>query len=114
MNTKLYVGNLATTTTERDLRGLFSAHGNVAEVNVPVERETGQPRGFAMVTMATPQGARAAILALNGSEVEARLLAVTEYVPARKGPLATGQSGKIPGLVVKQKVLDSARHFWTF
>jgi len=84
MNNKLYIGNLAATTTERDLHGLFSAHGNVAEVNVPVERESRRPRGYAIVTMATPHGARAAILALNGTEVEARVLTVTEYVPAKR------------------------------
>lgn len=88
MNTKLYVGNLAATTTEEDLLGLFSPHGNVAEVNLPIERVSGRPRGFALVTMATPQGAGAAILALNGKELEARVLTVTEHVPARKAPLA--------------------------
>ena len=77
MNTKLYVSNLAATTTERDLQDLCSPHGNVAEVNLPVERESGRPRGCAIVTMATPQGAQAAILALNGKEVEARVLAVS-------------------------------------
>jgi RNA recognition motif-containing protein len=85
MNTKLHVGNLATTTTERELQGLFSAHGNVAEVNLAVERESGRPRGFAIVTMATPQGAQAAILALNGKELGARVLTVTEARPREKG-----------------------------
>ena len=84
MNTKLHVGNLAATTTEKDLQILFSPHGNVAEVNLPLERESGRPRGFAIVTMATPEGARAALLALNGKEVEGRVLAVTEHVPASK------------------------------
>ena len=82
MNTKLYVGNLAATSTERDLQNLFSPHGNVAEVNLPVERQSGRPRGFAIVTMATPHGARAAILALNGKELEARVLTVTEMQSA--------------------------------
>jgi RNA recognition motif-containing protein len=80
MNTKLYVGNLAATTTERDLHGLCSTHGNVAEVNLPLERQSGRPRGFAIVTMATPQGARAAILALNGREVQAHLLTAIEHI----------------------------------
>ena len=81
MNTKLYVGNLAATTTESDLQALFSPHGNVTEANLPVEQASGRLRGFAIVTMATPEGARAAILALNGKEVEARVLAVTEARP---------------------------------
>ena len=111
MNTQVHVGHLAATTTERDLHGLFSTHGNVAEVNLPVERETGRPRGFAIVTMATPEGARAAILALNGTEVEARVLTVTEYVPARKMPLAAAQKGKVPGVMVRQNAFPSPRIF---
>jgi RNA recognition motif-containing protein len=81
MNTKLHAGNLASTTTEQDLQGWFSAHGNVADVNLPVECETGRRRGFGVVTMATTQGARAAILALNGNELGARMLTVTEARP---------------------------------
>jgi cold-inducible RNA-binding protein len=97
MNNKLYVGNLAATSTERDLHGLFCAHGNVAEVNLPVERESGRPRGFAIVTMATPQGAQAAILALNGKKVEAHVLTVAEHVPARRVPTVPGQKGAATG-----------------
>jgi cold-inducible RNA-binding protein len=97
MNNKLYVGNLATTSTERDLHSLFCAHGNVAEVNLPVERESGRPRGFAIVTMATPQGAQAAILALNGKDVAAHVLTVTEHVPARRVPTFPGQRGATKG-----------------
>lgn len=78
MNTKLHVGNLATTTTEVELQGLFSEHGNVAEVNLALDRHSRRPLGFAFVTMATPQGALAAIHALNGKEVGARVLTVNE------------------------------------
>ena len=83
MNTKLYIGNLAASTTERELQDLFSPHGNVAQINLPIERGSGRPRGFGLITMATPQGAQAAILALNGKEVRARILTVIEHVPAR-------------------------------
>ena len=114
MNTKLYVGNLASTATEKDLQGLFSPHGNVAEVNLPVERETGRLRGFAIVTMATPQGALAAMLALDGREAAARMLTVTEHIPARKVPFVTGQKGRIPGSVVRQNASDSLRLFGVF
>jgi cold-inducible RNA-binding protein len=85
MNTKLYVGNLASTATEMDLQDLFSPHGNVAEINLPVKRASGRPRAFGVVTMATPQGARAALLALNGKELGARLLTVTEARPREEG-----------------------------
>jgi cold-inducible RNA-binding protein len=113
-NNKVHVANLAATSTERDLHALFSAHGNVAEVNLPVERESGRPRGFAIVTMATPQGANAAILGLNGKEVEGRVLTVAEYVFARKEPSATGQRGTVSGSAVKQHVSATPRRFWSF
>jgi RNA recognition motif-containing protein len=97
MNTKLYVGNLAITATEKDLQSLLSPHGNVAEVHLTTERESGRSCGFAIVTMATPQGARTAISALNGKEVDARVLTVSEHVTARRAPPAAGQREKAPG-----------------
>src|SRR5712671_6298681 len=81
MNTKLYVGNLAYTTSENDLQDLFAAHGPVSEVHMPFDRESGRPRGFAFVTMATPEAAQAAILALNGTAVGERTLTVNEARP---------------------------------
>ena len=109
MNTKLYVANIAATTTERDLQNLCSPHGNVAEVHLPLERESGRPRGFAIVTMATPEGARSATLALNGKEVEGRVLTVAEHVLTRKVPPATGQKGKVPESISRQKVSPFSR-----
>jgi cold-inducible RNA-binding protein len=78
VNTKLHVSNLSPTATEADLQGLFSEHGNVAEVNLPLDRYSRRPLGFALITMATPQGALAAIQALNGKDVGARILTVKE------------------------------------
>src|SRR5439155_14238873 len=85
MNTKLYVGNLAFTTSENDLQDLFSSHGPVTEVHMPFDRESGRPRGFAFVTMATPEAAQAAIQALNGTAVGERNLTVTEARPREEG-----------------------------
>jgi len=79
------VGNLAYTTSETDLQDLFSAHGTVIEVKVPMDRESGRPRGFAFVTMATPEAAQAAILALNGTAVGERTLTVNEARPREEG-----------------------------
>lgn len=78
MNSKLYVGNLAYTTSEGDLQDMFSAHGTVIEVKLPFDRESGRPRGFAFITMATPESAQAAITALNGTAVGERTLTVSE------------------------------------
>ncbi len=81
MNTKLYVDNLAAGTTERGLRSVFTPYGNVVEVHAPIDRTSGRSRGFAFVTMATPEGARAAILALNGKARGTGILTVTEAWP---------------------------------
>ena len=74
---KLYVGNLAYTSTESEIRELFEAHGEVESVNVIKDRETGQGRGFAFVEM-NDEGAQAAMEALNGVELGGRALKVNE------------------------------------
>jgi RNA recognition motif-containing protein len=81
MNTKLYVGNLPYDATENDLQDLFSQHGPVTEVNLMQDKTTGRSRGFAFVTMATKEGADAAIQALNGKEWKGRALTVNEARP---------------------------------
>lgn len=81
MTSKLYVDNLAAVTTERDLRDLFAPYGNVAEVNLAVDRSNGRSRGFGFVTMATPEGAQSAIHALNGKALGACALTVSEAWP---------------------------------
>lgn len=86
MNTKLYVGNLSYNVTENELQTLFSEHGPVTEVNVMMDRDTGRPRGFAFVTMQTPEGAAAAIQALQGKEVDGRALTVNEARPREDRP----------------------------
>ncbi|HEY3353526.1 MAG TPA: RNA-binding protein [Polyangia bacterium] len=79
MGTKLYVGNLSYNANEDSLRAAFAADGRtVAEVKIITDRDTGQPRGFAFVTMATPADANAAITALDGREVDGRALKVSE------------------------------------
>lgn len=78
MNTRLYIDNLAATSTYQYFMDLFSAHGNVVDINLPVNRATGQLRGFGFVTMATPEGARAAIEVLHGKEIGTHVLTVRE------------------------------------
>ena len=77
---KLYVGNMSFNTTETSLEALFSNHGEVQEVAIITDRDTGRPRGFGFVTM-DDNGGRAAIDALNGSEFEGRSLTVNEAKP---------------------------------
>lgn len=79
MSTKLYVGNLSFNTTEEALRSAFEAEGRrVDEVSIIMDRDTGRPRGFAFVQMATPADAEAAVQALNGRELDGRTLTVSE------------------------------------
>jgi cold-inducible RNA-binding protein len=81
MSTKLYVGNLSFNTTENDLQDAFAAHGTVTEANLMMDRATGQPRGFAFVTMGSPQEAQKAIQALNGTQLDSRTITVNEARP---------------------------------
>ena len=76
MSTKLFVGNLDFKVTENDLRDAFAAHGTVEEANLVTDRTTGRPRGFAFVTMSSPEEAQKAIDALNGKEMGGRALNV--------------------------------------
>jgi cold-inducible RNA-binding protein len=85
MSNKLFVGNLSFGTTEGDLKEIFSKHGNVTEVNIIMDRMTGRSRGFAFVTMDTPEAGRAAIAALNGHEFDGRAFTVNEARPREEG-----------------------------
>jgi cold-inducible RNA-binding protein len=81
MNTKLYIGNLSFDSTENDLQDMFAAFGPVNEVNLITDRTTGRSRGFAFVTMATEDGAKAAIEGSANKELHGRKLAVNEARP---------------------------------
>jgi cold-inducible RNA-binding protein len=83
---KLFVGNLAFTTTENDLEDLFSEYGTVTEVGLVTDRATGRSRGFAFVTMGNAAEAQAAITALDGKELAGRNVAVNEARPKTDGP----------------------------
>ena len=76
MNPKLFVGNLSFNVTENDLQDAFAAYGSVVETNLVTDRTTGRPRGFAFVTMSSPEEAQKAIDALNGKELGGRALNV--------------------------------------
>ena len=76
MSTKLFVGNLDFKVTENDLHDAFAAHGTVVEANLVTDRVSGRPRGFAFVTMSSPEEAQKAVAALNGKEMGGRALKV--------------------------------------
>ncbi|HAS64052.1 MAG TPA: RNA recognition motif containing protein [Vibrio sp.] len=66
---KLLVRNLARTTTEHEIRVLFSAHGDVAECTLVLDQETGSSKGFAFVEMPNEEEAKAAIASLNSATI---------------------------------------------
>ncbi len=70
----IFVGNLSYDTTEDALRTLFEPHGEVSSVNVIKDRETGRARGFAFVEMPNDEQARAAIAAVDGTDVDGRAI----------------------------------------
>ena len=74
----LYVGNLAFSTTEQQLRTLFETHGVVERVNIVTDKETGRPRGFAFVEMTNGAEADKASAAITGSSLGGRALKVNE------------------------------------
>ena len=81
MTKNLYVGNMSYDTTQDRLVELFQVHGEVSSVNVITDRDTGRPRGFAFVEMATDEAAQAAIAALDGQEIDGRSLKVNPAKP---------------------------------
>jgi RNA recognition motif-containing protein len=81
MATKLYVGNLSFSTTDADLRDLFTPSGTVVSAQVITDKYTNQSRGFGFVEMSTDGEAQAAIGALNGKQVGGRSLTVNESRP---------------------------------
>lgn len=81
MTQKLYVGNLSYNTTGDALRTLFAEFGQIESVNMITDRDTGRPKGFAFVEMATEESANAAVSALNGKSVDDREIKVEKAKP---------------------------------
>ena len=81
MNTKVYVGNLSYDTTEDVLRSKFTAHGEVQDFAMITDRDTGRPKGFGFVTMDNDGEAKAAIAALDGTDLDGRTIKVNEAKP---------------------------------
>ena len=101
MAVRLFVGNLSYGTTEADLRTYFGTVAPPSQVVLPVDRETGRPRGFAFVEFADRAHAEDAIQRFNGQVFNGRPLAVSE-ARAREdrgpgGPRPGGPPGARPG-----------------
>ena len=96
MGNRLYVGNLSFSATAETLKQAFSASGEVTDVHIVTDRESGQSRGFGFVTMGNAKQAADAIAAMNGSVLDGRPLRVNEAEerPQRGGFGGGGQGGR--------------------
>uniref|UniRef100_H2YSH7 RRM domain-containing protein n=1 Tax=Ciona savignyi TaxID=51511 RepID=H2YSH7_CIOSA len=82
---KVFVGNLSYDASEEEIRSEFKAYGDVAEVAIINDRETGRPRGFAFVTFEEEDSAVSAINNLNETEFMGRRITVKEATSRRGG-----------------------------
>lgn len=78
---KIYIGNMSYDTTEENLRQAFEGYGEVTSVNIIMDRDSGRPKGFGFVEMATQEAAQAAISGLNGQDMNGRTVNVNEARP---------------------------------
>ena len=93
MAKRLYVGNLAYSLTEAELRDLFGEAGQVVDAKLIMDRDTGRPRGFGFVEMGSDDEAQKAIEALNGRDIQGRPLAVREAQERAGGGGGGGRGG---------------------
>ncbi len=84
MNKNLYVGNLAFSVTDDELRQLFESVGTVVSAKVVVDRYNNRSRGFGFVEMSTEEEAESAVNQVNGQEVAGRQITVAEARPPRR------------------------------
>ena len=94
MVTKLYVGNLSYDTTEEKLRELLSQAGTVSTVDMIKDRDTGNPKGFAFVEMASQAEAEKAISMFNEKNLDDRMIKVNIAKPREERPRSGGYNNR--------------------
>jgi RNA recognition motif-containing protein len=97
MSNRLFVGNLSFQTTEEDLQQAFQSYGEIAEIRLVLDRDTGRSRGFAFVAMADDEAARKATEGLNGAMLDGRPLRVNEAEERRDRPSGGGGNRSFGG-----------------
>ena len=90
MAKKLYVGNLSYNATEAQIRELFAQVGEVTEVNIITDRDTGRSKGFGFVQMVSDEAAQDAIRRFNGHTMDDRALTVNEARPREERSTSGG------------------------
>lgn len=90
---KIYVGNLPFDATQSGVQELFSQFGQVTDVTLINDRETGRPRGFGFVEMPDSVEANKALTALNGQDFGGRSLNINEAKPRESRPSGGGYGG---------------------
>ncbi len=91
---KVFVGNLSFDTTREQVEALFAPMGEITEIVVPTDRDSGRPRGFAFVTFASSESAAQAIQKLDGVELGGRNLRVNEAMERAPRPMGGGGFGR--------------------
>ena len=81
----IYVGNLSWSMTDDDLSNLFTQYGSVTSAKILKDKMNGRSKGFGFVEMEDDEAAKAAIAALNETEVQGRKLIVNESQPRQEG-----------------------------
>ena len=96
MATKLYVGSLAYSVTDDQLKQMFADAGTVTSAQVIIDRDSNQSKGFGFVEMSTDAEAKEAIKLLNDKEVDGRKIVVNEARPReeRSGSFSRGPSNR--------------------
>lgn len=94
---KLFVGSLAWTTDDQSLQAAFAPYGTVVSASVIKDRESGRSKGFGFVEFETAEEGKAAIEALNNTELDGRTIVVNEARPKEDRPSNGGNRGGYGG-----------------
>ena len=86
MAKKLFVGGLSWNTGDRELESCFARFGQISDVKVITDRDTGRSRGFGFVTFENEQDAEAAIETMDGAELDSRSIKVSEAKERERRP----------------------------
>ena len=93
---KIYVGNLDYKVTEFAVRRLFESYGDIEDIAMATDKETGKPRGFAIVMMRDHDQAKTAIEGVQGRRLMGRALVVNEAIAKKKSARQPAVAGSGP------------------